>query len=52
LSVAVLAAPSNLGRLLAEPELGLVAPHTMEHHGELAGDRDASAGHAAMLGDL
>jgi len=43
LSVAVLAAPSSLCRLLAEPELGLVAPHTMEDHGELAGDRDASA---------
>ena len=50
--MAVLAAPSSLCRLLAEPELGLVAPHTMEDHGELAGDRDASAGHAAMLGNL
>lgn len=39
-------------RLLAEAELGLVAPHAVQDDGELAGDSDASARHAAPLGDL
>ena len=37
---------------LAEAELGFVAPHAVQDDGELAGDRDAGARHAAMLGDL
>ena len=38
-------------RLTAEAELGFVAPHAMQDDGELARDRDAGTGHAAMLGD-
>jgi hypothetical protein len=39
-------------RLLAEAKLGLVAPHAVQDDGELAGDGDAGARHAAPLGDL
>src|ERR1039458_9844387 len=38
--------------LLAETELGIVAPHTMQHDGELAGDSDACPRHASPFGDL
>ena len=51
-AVVVLATPSSCCQagFLAEPELGFVAPHPVEDHGELTGDRDAGAGHAAMRG--
>src|SRR5690349_8641018 len=35
--------------LLAEAELGCVAPHAVQDDGELAGDRDTSSRHAAVL---
>ena len=38
--------------ILAPSERYAIAPHAVEDHGELASDRDAGAGHAAMLGDL
>jgi hypothetical protein len=37
--------------LLAEAELSLITPHAMQDDGELAGDRDACARHAAALCD-
>ena len=38
--------------LLAEAELGLVAPHPVQDNGELARDRYAGTRHAPGLGDL
>src|SRR3954462_10432693 len=51
-------APPGLGcgktetGFLAEPKLGLIAPHPVQDDGELAGDRDAGPRHAAPLGNL
>ena len=39
-------------RLLAEAELGPVAPHPMEDDGELARNRHAGPRHATVFGDL
>ncbi len=39
-------------RLLAEAELGFVAPHPVQHDGELARDSDARTRHAAAFRDL
>ncbi len=38
--------------LLAEAELGCVAPHAMQDDGQFTGHRDASPGYAAVLGNL
>ena len=39
-------------RLLAEAELGLVAPHPVQDDSELARDRHTGPRHASVLGDL
>jgi len=39
-------------RLLAEAELGFVAPHPVQHDGELARDSDARPRHATVFRDL
>src|ERR1700757_4435221 len=38
--------------LLPEAELGLVAPHAMQNHSELACDRDPGSRHTPVLRDL
>jgi len=42
---------SRRAGLLAEAKLGVVAPHAMQHDGELTGHGDTRPRHTARLGD-